>query len=109
MADKVFHCKNETIQVNHTLPEGVDHKAVYLCDQCTIHWKKTGNVKDFEVEFHTPGPFGSTTKFGTLPGESDTTPLYNAPAALTAYKYKITIWDTGGVKHKFDPHVIGGG
>jgi hypothetical protein len=111
MADKTFHCHNpETIQVKLTSP-GVDHKAVYLCDQCKIHWKKTGNVKDFEVVFDTPGPFGSTTKFGTLPGDfGDTTSAYNAPADLTVYKYTITIWDTGGVKHgPFDPHVVGGG
>jgi hypothetical protein len=111
MPNKVITCHNPLpIQVDHTLPGGVNHKDVYLCDQCKIQWKKTGNVKDYEVVFNPPGPFGSTTKFGTLPGEHETTPVYNAPVDLTVYKYTITIWDTAGAKHgPFDPHVVGGG
>ena len=110
MADKIFHCHNpEIIQVKLTSP-GVDHKAVYLCDQCKIQWKKTGNVKDYEVVFDPPGPF-IPTKFGTLPGDNgETTPVYTAPVELTVYKYTITVTDTSGVTHPpYDPHVVGGG
>jgi hypothetical protein len=111
---KTLPCNSkEIIIVDPLFDKGVDRKAVYLCDGSKIHWQKTGNVKEFEVVFDTPGPFGGgSTIFGSLPGEQDTTPTYNSsnpPLPLTVYYYTITILDTNGFQHAFDPHIIGGG
>src|SRR5262249_22538441 len=72
--DPNVRCR-DVVTVNHQFEKGVDHKAVYLCDQHQLQFKKTGNVSKFEVEFIDPpdGPFGPDhTKFGTEAGESDT-------------------------------------
>jgi hypothetical protein len=99
------------IKVDHTLvsEKGVHPKAIILCDKYKIEWIKASGVKDFEIEFE-DSPWPGTTKFGTLTGESTTTPVYSAPADLTVYKYKATIYDSHNGKHEFpDPHVVGGG
>lgn len=99
------------VTVDHRLvsEKGAHPKATYLCDGYKIEWIKATVVKDFEIEFE-ESPWPGMTKFGTGSGELTTTPAYSAPTDLNVYKYKVTIYDSNGVKHEFlDPHVVGGG
>ena len=108
---QAYVCPNPVkIVVNSTAPPFVDQEPAVLCDKKKIHWDMAANVRDFEVEFTDIPPFGpNATKFGNKPGETQDTPIYNAPGTATLYKYKITVTDTTGATKSYDPHVVGGG
>ena len=102
---------NVMIKVDPTKPKGVDHKAVYVCNNYTITWSPQGNVQSFEVQFvgkvASDFPFGPTnTTYGSA---NPTTPQLSDPGELSVFKYDIKIVDSNGRSYSFDPHVVGGG
>jgi len=106
-------CGDINIKVNHGLAKGVDKKVVYLCKNYKIIWEAVPSVKSFKVEFEGPdfpfGPGPSNTKFDSNSNGQASTPPLPTLSETTIFKYKITITDSSGNEHPFDPHVIGGG
>jgi len=95
------HTKNVkcTTKINVDPSDGVDHKAVYVCDGDTLQWDNPHNAT-FTVHF--PGD----CPFNPCPDISDSNPraIKTLPADITVYKYNIIV---NTVLH--DPHVVGGG
>jgi len=109
-----YTCGDQHIKVDHTLPKGVDRKAVYLCGGDKIIWDAQPNVQ-FEIDFD-ESPWGpNNAKFGNKNGLNPYTPKFPnsptpAPKDPTVFKYTITIVDNNGHSYPpFDPHVVGGG
>lgn len=98
MGTKNVNCTKK-IMVDPNAYDGVDHKAVYVCDGDTLQWDNPHSA-NFTVHFLNDCPFNSCADI------SDSTPrmIKTLPADLTVYKYTITV---NGQSH--DPHVVGGG
>jgi hypothetical protein len=87
------------INVDPNADNGVDHKAVYVCDGDTLEWDNPHGAT-FTVHFLNDCPFSSCADIT----DSNARPIKPLPFDLTVYKYTITV---NGQLH--DPHVVGGG
>lgn len=96
---KNVKCTTKII-VDPTKDQGVDHKAVYVCDGDTLEWDNPHSAT-FTVSFPSGDcPFNSCADIT----DSNPRPFKTLPAGLTVYKYTITVNGTS-----YDPHVVGGG
>lgn len=98
---QLLHTKNVncTTKIKVDPSEGVDHKAVYVCDGDTLQWDNPHNAT-FTVHFPGDCPFNPCADIS----DSNPRPIKTLPSDITVYKYNITV---NTVLH--DPHVIGGG
>src|SRR5215470_6899741 len=85
------------IKVDPTNSNGVDHKAVYVCNGDTLEWDNPQNAQ-FTVHFPGDCPFVSCADIT----DSNPRSIKPLPADLTVYKYTITV---NGVASP-DPHVV---
>jgi hypothetical protein len=99
LENETVKCSTNIIVVPDPNGNGVDHKAVYVCDGGTLEWDNR-NSATFKVHFTDGCPFQSCADI------TDSSPRTVAPqpAELTVYHYIITV---NGKDH--DPHVVGGG
>jgi hypothetical protein len=99
-----YNCQDETLNID--LKKGVDRKAIYLCAGQKVTWVDPSNKYTFQVVFQ-DYPFGGTPT--TFDNGTPTSPVLPPITDLTVFKYTITIFDTSGFPHPYDPHVVGGG
>jgi hypothetical protein len=93
---KTFDCTDVSINVD--LNNGVDKKAVYICDGNTVTWNAPSGV-NFTIKFQ-DCPFLDCNTFTN--GVPSKKALYFTD--IRVFKYTITV---NGVP--FDPHLVGGG
>lgn len=93
---KTFNCVDVSIQVDPN--NGVDKKAVYVCDGNTVTWNAPPGV-NFTIAFQ-DCPFQDCNNFAN--GVASKPALYSKE--IRVFKYTITVNNV-----PFDPHVVGGG
>ena len=93
---KTFNCVDVSIQVDPN--NGVDKKAVYVCDGNTVTWNAPAGV-NFTIAFQ-DCPFQDCN---TLANGVASKPALSF-TDLRVFKYTITVNNV-----PFDPHVVGGG
>ena len=93
---KTFSCVDVSVQVDPT--NGVDKKAVYVCDGNTVTWNASPGV-NFTIAFQ-DCPFLDCNTFTN--GVASKPALYFKE--IRVFKYTITVNNV-----PFDPHVVGGG
>ena len=93
---KTFNCEDVNVQVDPS--NGVDKKAVYVCDGNTVTWNAPPGV-NFTIKFQ-DCPFVDCNTFAN--GVPSKKALYFKE--LRVFKYTITVNNV-----PFDPHVVGGG
>ena len=101
---KTFSCgTKQKITVDPNKKNGVDHQAIYVCENDTVVWDKGTGVNSFVVHFiDCPLASGCATDI------TDNTPqtvLPSLPPEITVYKYTLSI----NGQQVSDPHVVGGG
>lgn len=109
---RTLNC-DTTIKVTPGALHGVDKDAAYVCDDPGfnhVSWVAPPGVT-FSVQF--PSTAAVDCPFNPCPARiTDSTPQTVAPqptnAALTVYKYTITV-TAGSSTHTYDPHVVTGG
>lgn len=93
---KTFNCDDVSVQVDPK--NGVDKKAVYVCEDNTVTWNAPPGV-NFSIRFQ-DCPFVDCNTFTN--GVPSKKALYFTE--LRVFKYTITVNNV-----PFDPHVVGGG
>jgi hypothetical protein len=101
---RTFPCGNkQNITVDLHKKNGVDHQAIYVCENDAVIWSKGAGVNSFVVHFiDCPLASGCATDI------TDDTPqavLPSLPTDITVYKYTLSI----NGQPVSDPHVVGGG
>ena len=93
---KTYDCLDVNVQVDPS--NGVDKKAVYVCEDNTVTWTAQPGVT-FTIKFQ-DCPFHDCVTFSS--GVPSKKALHFNE--LTVFKYTITVNNK-----PFDPHVVGGG